>query len=302
LPAPAPLDSGATTLATFNGSDPNGTWRLFVADDEGSDSGWIGGGWCLGITVDDRAPRARPTVAPAPNVGGWHHGAVTVNWNWIDAGSGVDSARCTNRTIFRGEGRRVLTATCHDRVGNKATATRTLRVDSTAPSVVVNAPIASRYVRGAVVRADYTCADRTSGVASCTGSVRDGARIDTSTAGRHWLAVTAVDRAGNRRRATVSYTVIAAPACAGRKATIVGSAGSDVILGTARADVIVTGGGADSITGGGGQDTICSGAGDDTVDGGGGDDRLDGGAGDDLCRGGPGTDQAAACEATVDVP
>jgi subtilisin-like proprotein convertase family protein len=302
LPAPAPPDSGASTLATFKGSDPNGVWRLFVADDRGDGSGWIAGGWCLGVAVDDQAPRAHPVVTPAPNAAGWHDRTVSVDWNWTDAGSGVDPAKCTNRTIFRGDGRRAVTASCQDRVGNRATATRIVRVDTTAPSISISSPIAPRYVMGAVVRADYACADRASGIANCTGSVRDGARIDTSTTGRHQFTVTALDRAGNSRHTSVPYTVITAPRCAGRTATIVGTPGIDVILGTLGPDVIAAGGGADAISGGGGRDTICAGAGADTVDGGGGDDRLDGGAGDDFCRGGPGTDQVSACEATLDIP
>jgi subtilisin-like proprotein convertase family protein len=302
LPVPAPLDSGATTLATFNGSNPNGTWRLFVADDEGGDRGWIGGGWCLDIAVDQRGPQARPAVSPAPNAAGWHRGDVTVNWNWSDAGSGVDPARCTDQTTTNRQGRHTLAATCQDRLGHRSSAARTVRVDSTAPTLRIFGPAARRYVKGAKVRADYACADRLSGIARCTGSVRDGASIDTARPGRHRFTVTAIDRAGNQHASTVAYTVVAPPTCAGQPATIVGSAGSDVVTGTPGADVIVTGGGTDSIFGRGGRDTICAGAGDDNVDGGGGSDRIDGGAGDDLCRGGPGTDLAVACEATLDIP
>jgi hypothetical protein len=56
FPAPAPTASGATELAVFNGTDPNGVWRLFVVDDAGADAGSIGGGWCLNIQT------AAPTV------------------------------------------------------------------------------------------------------------------------------------------------------------------------------------------------------------------------------------------------
>lgn len=49
FPAPAPAPSAATTLATFNTFNPNGVWRLFVADDAGADGGAVSGGWCLNI-------------------------------------------------------------------------------------------------------------------------------------------------------------------------------------------------------------------------------------------------------------
>jgi subtilisin-like proprotein convertase family protein len=47
FPAPAPAPSGATQLATFNGTNPNGTWSLFVVDDLAGDSGNISvaGAW-----------------------------------------------------------------------------------------------------------------------------------------------------------------------------------------------------------------------------------------------------------------
>ena len=56
FPAPAPAPSAATTLATFNGSNPNGTWSLYVKDDGAPDSGSIAGGWCLNFTFDTTPP------------------------------------------------------------------------------------------------------------------------------------------------------------------------------------------------------------------------------------------------------
>jgi subtilisin-like proprotein convertase family protein len=46
-PAPAPAPTGGTTLSSFNGTNPNGNWNLFVVDDAGADSGTIANGWCL---------------------------------------------------------------------------------------------------------------------------------------------------------------------------------------------------------------------------------------------------------------
>jgi subtilisin-like proprotein convertase family protein len=51
FPAPAPTPSSATTLATFNGANPNGTWSLYVYDDSGSDLGSVSGGWSLWIAT-----------------------------------------------------------------------------------------------------------------------------------------------------------------------------------------------------------------------------------------------------------
>ena len=80
------------------------------------------------------------------------------------------------------------------------------------------------------------------------------------------------------------------PRCAGKRATIVGTTGRDVLRGTRRADVIVALGGNDRITAASGSDRVCGGPGHDRVAGESGRDKLLGGAGDDRLSGGPGTD------------
>lgn len=49
MPAPAPTEPYSTTLAAFNGTNGGGTWQLFVRDDVGGDSGFIGS-WELTLT------------------------------------------------------------------------------------------------------------------------------------------------------------------------------------------------------------------------------------------------------------
>ncbi len=48
---PAPAEPFGTALSVFNGTDPNGTWSLFVRDDFTGMSGTIAGGWSLTITT-----------------------------------------------------------------------------------------------------------------------------------------------------------------------------------------------------------------------------------------------------------
>jgi Ca2+-binding RTX toxin-like protein len=79
--------------------------------------------------------------------------------------------------------------------------------------------------------------------------------------------------------------------CAGRVATIAGTAGADQLTGTRVSDVIAGGRGNDRILGAGGNDLICAGRGDDRVAAGGGNDRLLGGPGRDHLFGGPGRDR-----------
>lgn len=47
FPAPAPSGPYSPDLSIFNGIDPNGTWSLFLLDDETGDSGILEGGWSL---------------------------------------------------------------------------------------------------------------------------------------------------------------------------------------------------------------------------------------------------------------
>lgn len=49
---PAPAEPYGTSLTVFNGISPNGTWQLFVVDDEAQDLGSIASGWELSITTN----------------------------------------------------------------------------------------------------------------------------------------------------------------------------------------------------------------------------------------------------------
>jgi len=64
FPAPAPSTSPASpyakTFAPFAGTDPNGTWTLYVWDPVAPDSGTIAGGWCVDVTT-------APAVATCPS-------------------------------------------------------------------------------------------------------------------------------------------------------------------------------------------------------------------------------------------
>lgn len=77
--------------------------------------------------------------------------------------------------------------------------------------------------------------------------------------------------------------------CFGKRATIVGGSGPDVLTGTPGDDVIVGLDGDDTLRGRGGSDLLCGGDGDDELLGRGGDDSLDGGGGGDTLDSGKGT-------------
>jgi hypothetical protein len=81
------------------------------------------------------------------------------------------------------------------------------------------------------------------------------------------------------------------PTCAGRPATIIGTAGRDRLVGTRKRDVIAALGGPDIVKAGKGKDIVCAGPGRDRVAGGAGSDKLLGGKGRDTLRGGAGRDK-----------
>jgi hypothetical protein len=62
FPSPAPDAPYASTLATFNGENPNGQWSLFVMAD-GPAQGSVGGGWSLTITTNGEASNTAPTIS-----------------------------------------------------------------------------------------------------------------------------------------------------------------------------------------------------------------------------------------------
>jgi hypothetical protein len=82
------------------------------------------------------------------------------------------------------------------------------KADSVAPSVNIVHPADGETVPlGKVENASYKCADKESGLDTCTGPVPSGTPFDTSTAGDHTFTVTATDKAGNTTTVTHHYTV-----------------------------------------------------------------------------------------------
>ena len=65
FPSPAPAGPYGTQLSDFDGTDPNGTWSLYVFDDTDVETGQIANGWSLEITTDDDTTAPSVTVNQA---------------------------------------------------------------------------------------------------------------------------------------------------------------------------------------------------------------------------------------------
>jgi subtilisin-like proprotein convertase family protein len=66
--SPAPAAPYGAALADFNGTNPNGAWRLFVVDDASGDVGTISGGWRLSFQTADPVCCSQACSLSCPSV------------------------------------------------------------------------------------------------------------------------------------------------------------------------------------------------------------------------------------------
>ena len=144
---------------------------------------------------------ARPGVAKLSATG-----AVSGDFAPGPDGRVTDIAATPSRVMLGGE-----FGTVDGRV-----ATGLAMFDLSTPAAAIAVPAdGARYRRGQAVAAAYSCTDPAGAgdIATCTGAVPTGSRIDTATGGTHTFTATATDIGGHTDTATVSYFVDAsAPA------------------------------------------------------------------------------------------
>ena len=135
-----------------------------------------------------------------------------------DAASGVASCAgpvpSGSRLDTSTRGTFVFAVTARDLVGNQRTVQRWVPAssnrNSTPPQVRISTPAFRRAVRARAAGArDYACRDRAVGVATCTGSVADGARLPT--ASPNWLQHGLADRAQQPHGPSIDVVVAALP-------------------------------------------------------------------------------------------
>jgi len=183
-------------------SGPPGTYRIALTGTTGCDS--------TPPTVDLTSPANGARVARGA--------VVVVDFSCADEPGGSGLASCVGTTADGDEldtselGNVSLTVTARDNAGNQRAVTHTVTVvDETDPTVTVTSPQdGAVYGVGDNVTADYECSDEPggSGLATCAGSVADGAAVDTSSVGDKKFTVAATDNAGNRATKSVAYTVV----------------------------------------------------------------------------------------------
>jgi streptogramin lyase len=206
-------DGGLATSAELNrpwGISFDGAGNLYIADSANGRIRLVPG---LGST-DTTPPVITHTVTGTLGLNGWYTSNVTVTWSVTDPLAPIISQTgCGSTTISADTAGQTITCSA---VGQGGTSTQsvTIKRDSTLPIVNITTPAnGGSYVTGSTVNAAYGCADALSGVASCVGTVANGAPIDTTGTGTKSFTLTATDKAGNVAQSTVSYTVtVAGPA------------------------------------------------------------------------------------------
>jgi len=130
--------------------------------------------------------------------------AVDENGNPVDPGDPIDTQT---------PGTHTMTVTAKDENGNVTTKTVTYTVKprpNQPPTAQVNGPAeGATYFQGQDVPADYSCSDPDGTVASCTGDVAKGGKVDTGTPGTKTFSVTATDNDGASTTKKVTYKVVA---------------------------------------------------------------------------------------------
>jgi hypothetical protein len=124
------------------------------------------------INLDKTVPLIAPVAAPLPNAANWNNTSVTVSFNCSDALSGV--ASCTGPINLTNEGaNQKATGTAVDKANNSASATDTVNIDKTPPTIIaIPNPLANAAGwNNTSVTVNFACSDALSGVAACASPI-----------------------------------------------------------------------------------------------------------------------------------
>jgi subtilisin-like proprotein convertase family protein len=167
--APAPAAPYDLTLAVFNGTNPTGTWSLYVMDDRGINTGSISGGWRLSLqttvpivaapsalsyssnpatyTKDTAITNNRPTSSGGTVVSYSVSPALTAGLT-LNTSTGVISGTPTTLTA---NANYTVTAT---NTGGSTTASVSITVNDIAPSALAYLINPATYIQGTAITAN----------------------------------------------------------------------------------------------------------------------------------------------------
>ncbi len=166
----------------------------------------------VSYTVTDATPPViTPTVTGTLGSNGWYTSNVGVTWTVTDAESAVTfSSGCGAATVSADTAGTTFTCSATS-AGGTASQSVNVKRDATKPTASIVTPASgATYTQGQTLSASYSCSDAGSGVATCAGTVANGAGISLSSTGAKSFSVTVTDQAGNSATSTVTYTVSSA--------------------------------------------------------------------------------------------
>jgi VCBS repeat-containing protein len=324
FPSPAPAGPYGTQLSVFDGTDPNGTWNLYILSDSSIYTGQIANGWSLTITTTTPCNRA-PTAADdsyttnedttltadgaTNNPNGVLFNDTDVDKDDLTATLVKDVAHgdltlnsdgtftYTPAADFNGED--AFTYAVSDEEGETATATATIDVAPVnEPPTVAVAAGGSCGTNDRSGTIDLTLDDpdglagltlsATSNNPTLVPNTNSNLTIGGSGAARTLRAVALSGRTGT---ALITVTVDDGEDTGTVDITLKADGnGSKTTNGTPGADILFGQNGNDTLGGGDGNDLLCGGLGDDNLSGGADNDTLYGGSGNDRFTGGTGAD------------
>jgi hypothetical protein len=175
----------------------------------------LGFGGCFSgqaLALDTTPPVIKATVTGTQGANGWYTSNVSVTWSVTDTGSRITSTSgCGSVTLTTDTAGVTYTCQATSR-GGTARQSVTIKRDTTPPKATIATPASgATYTQNQAIKAGYSCTDSTAGVSACTGTVANGANIDTSTAGTKNFSAKATDLAGNTTNTSISYTVGGTP-------------------------------------------------------------------------------------------
>ena len=169
------------------------------------------------IGVDNGLPTISATVSPGPNAAGWNRTDPTVTFTCADSISGI--VFCSEPIVVSTEtSGQIVVGTAVDKAGNVATASATVKLDKTGPSLAVASPLTGATVFVSPITVNGTATDVLSGVVSlsCNGvpALPNGGSFTCGvplSPGANSINAIAVDAAGNSSTATLSLTYARVP-------------------------------------------------------------------------------------------
>ncbi len=161
----------------------------------------------LTLNIDKTGPSVTPVLTPPADAAAWNNTSVNVSFTCSDSLSGVATCPAAKNLTLEGA-RQIVTGTSTDIAGNSTTASVTVNIDKTPPTITAT-PSVSPNAAGWIttpVTVNFACADSLSGIAICPAP-----QPVTSDGKGEVISGTAVDQAGNTASSAVTLNVDRTP-------------------------------------------------------------------------------------------